>query len=345
MVFELTTPDTQSHTLPGSKVVLAFNLKRVPLSVGDSDAEYDPPETVETIAASIRSLGHHVVAVEATRDFPAKLADEKPDVVFNISEGQMGRAREAHVPAVCEMTGVAYTGSDATTLAVALDKALTKMVLVQSGVPTPPYRLLRSRGDLAGFDLCFPAIVKPNCEGSSKGLSPENVVESADALSEQVERLLTRYNQPVIVEECLSGREFTVGFLGSGEPDALPILELQFLDKSRPPIYDLDMKQDPPDKIRHVCPAPLDDSLAQQLVRVARSAYHALGCRDIGRVDVRLDDGGTPQVIEVNPLPGLAPRYSDVCKMTESLSWSHPELIARVLEPALERAMKLREAG
>ena len=313
------------------------------MSEDDSDAEYDPPETVETIATSIRSLGHRVVAIEATRDFPAELAQETPDVVFNISEGQMGRAREAHVPAVCEMMGIACTGSDATTLALALDKALTKMILAQSGVPTPPYRLLRSPADLASSDLRFPAIVKPNCEGSSKGLLPENVVESAAALAKQVGRLSARYDQPVIAEECLSGREFTVGFLGSGEPEALPILELQFLDKSRPPIYDIDMKQDPPDRIRHVCPAPLDDLLAQHVVRVARRAYHALGCRDIGRVDVRLDDHGNPQVIEVNPLPGLAPRYSDVCKMTESLGWSHPELIARILEPALGRAKELSE--
>ena len=325
-------------------MALAFNLKRVPLSQSDSDAEYDPPETVETIAASIRSLGHRVVPIEATRDFPAQLAQESPDVVFNISEGQRGRAREAHVPAVCEMMGIAYTGSDATTLALALDKALAKMILVQSGVPTPPYRLIRSPDDLAGTDLCLPVIVKPNCEGSSKGLLPESVVESADRLSDQVGKLMARYHQPVIVEQCLSDREFTVGFLGSGEPAALPILELQFLDKSRPPIYDIDLKQDPPDKIRHVCPAPLDDSLAKEIVRVARRAYHALGCRDIGRVDVRLDDQDAPQVIEVNPLPGLAPRYSDVCKMTESLGWSHPELITRILEPALERAIKLRNA-
>jgi len=313
--------------------------------VDDSDAEYDPPETVETIATSIRSLGHEVVSIEATRDFPIRLAQESPDLVFNISEGQTGRAREAHVPAVCEMTGVAYTGSDATTLAVALDKALTKMVLLQSGVPTPAYRVLRSRDELANFDLRYPVIVKPNCEGSSKGLLPANVVESQPGLLEQVGRVFTRYAQPVIVEECVFGREFTVGFLGPGEPQALPILELQFLDKSRPPIYDIDMKQDPPDKIRHVCPAPLEDSLAQEIVRTARRAYHALGCRDIGRVDVRLDDRAAPQVVEVNPLPGLAPRYSDVCKMTESLGWSHQEVIARVLAPALDRAGELSDAA
>ena len=303
----------------------------------DSDAEYDPQETVDTIAASIESLGHSVVCVEADRHFPTDLSAAQPDVVFNISEGARGRAREAHVPAVCEMMGIAYTGSDPTTLAIALDKAITKTILLQHGVPTPPYCLIRSADDLADFHLAFPVIVKPNEEGSSKGLSPDNLVADPSQLAHQVDRLLEDYAQAVIVEECLPGREFTVGFLGHLEPEALPLLELQFLDPSRPAIYDLDLKQDPPDKIRHVCPAPVDEPLARRIVDVARRAFLVLECRDVGRVDVRLDEHGHPHVLEVNPLPGLAPHYSDICKMTEALGWAHEEVIERILTPALDR--------
>lgn len=322
---------------PVCRVVLAHNLKRVPLSEDDRDAEFDPPETVDTIARSIEALGHEVVKIEATPDFPVALAETQADVVFNISECTGGRAREAYVPALCEMMGVAYTGSDATTLAVALDKSLTKTVLAGNGVPTPEFHVVRTMADVDECRLRFPVIVKPNEEGSSKGLLPQSVVTCAADLPQQVEGVLARYNQPVIVEECLLGREFTVGFLGTDRPEALPLLELEFLDPTRPPIYDLDLKQDPPDKIRHVCPAHVDETLAGQIVDVARSAYLALRCRDIGRVDVRLDQDGRPHVIEVNPLPGLAPRYSDVCKMTESLGWPHTRVIAAVLDPAIRR--------
>jgi len=324
------------------RVALAFNLKRVPLTADDAEAEYDPPATIDIIADSIQSLGHTAVRVEATRDFPLKLAETHADVVFNVAESAGGRGREAHVPAVCEMMGIACTASDSTTLAVALDKALTKAVLAQHDIPTPPFRLIRSPAELRDVNLDYPVIVKPNHEGSSMGLRPDCVVQSPEHLCPVVERTIRHYAQPAIVEQCLPGREFTVGFIGQGEPEALPILELQFLDHTRPPVYDIDLKQDPPDKIRHVCPAPLDETLAAQIIDVARRAYHALSCRDVGRVDVRLDREGRPNVLEVNPLPGLAPRYSDICKMTEALGWPHTKLISRILGPALERRETMR---
>lgn len=329
-------PSHEHPSIRRQRVALAFNLKKVPLSVDDSHAEYDPPETIDIIARSIESLGYTVVRIEATDEFPLRLADANVDVVFNLAEGSVGRGREAHVPAVCEMMGVAYTGSDSTTLAVALDKALTKAILMQNGVPTPRYELVRSSAETQRVGLTYPLIVKPNHEGSSMGLLPESVAQTPRQLGRAVERAIGRYGQPAIVEECLPGREFTVGFLGPGEPEVLPLLEFRFLDSSRPAIYDVELKQDPPDKIRHLCPAPVDDSLAREIVKVARRAYDALSCRDVGRVDVRIGRDGRPHVLEVNPLPGLAPRYSDVCKMTEALGWPHPKLISRILAPALE---------
>ncbi len=321
------------------RLALAFNLKRVPLSESDAEAEFDPQQTIDIIVGSLEALGHEVLRTEADPRFPLRLAEADPDVVFNIAEAVGGRAREAYVPAVCEMMGYAYTGSDPTTLAVALDKALTKMVLAQAGVPTPAFKLVKRMADLDGLGLGYPLIVKPNEEGSSKGLGPANLVESADGLHEIVEHLFTDYEQAVIIEECALGREFTVGLLGTDEPVALPLLEFVYLDTSRPPIYDIELKQDPPDKIRHVCPADVDDALRERIVDVARRAFLALRCRDMGRVDVRLDADGDPQVLEVNPLPGLAPRYSDVCKMTESLGWPHTKLIDHILQPAIARAL------
>ncbi len=321
----------------GSRVALVFNLKKIPLTVSDREAEYDSRETVDIIAGSIESLGHTVVRIEANAGLPAGLLAAGADLVFNIAESSGSRGREGHVPALCELLGLAYTGSDQTTLAVALDKALAKTVLMQHGVATPRFRLARSVDELRDFDLAYPVIVKPNHEGSSIGLLPDSVAQTREDMLRLVERVIVRYRQPAIIEECLEGLEFTVGFIGDGEPFALPLLEIQFLDPTRSPIYDIELKQDPPDKVRHICPSRVPPELSEEIVALARNAYHALSCRDIGRVDVRLDGNGRPQVLEINPLPGLAPRYSDVCKMTEALGWTHPELISRLMAPALKR--------
>lgn len=328
----------------GHRVALVFNIKRTALSESDSDAEYDASDTIDAVARSLESLGHSVVRLEANAELPPKLAAIRPDIVFNMAESAGGRGREGHVPALCEMMGLACTGSDQTTLAVALDKALTKTILMHHEIPTPPFRLARSVEECRGLNLRFPVIVKPNHEGSSKGLLPDSVAETEEAVVSLVERVLRRYKQPAIIEECLPGREFTVGFIGGGEPESLPLLEIRFLDPSRAPIYDIELKQDPPDKVEHLCPSPADPELAEAIIAIARRAYHALSCRDICRVDVRLDGGGKPQVLEVNPLPGLAPRYSDICKMTESLGWSHSMLIARLLAPTLKRMSAAADA-
>ncbi len=319
------------------RVVLAFNLKRIPLSRSDEEAEFDSPEAVDAIAASLQRLGCEVVRIEADRFFPLRLADAAPDAVFNLAEAVGGRSREAYVPAVCELMRVRYTGSDPATLAAALDKTWCKRLLAQAGVPTPAFRRIDRPGDARRVDLPFPLILKPNHEGSSKGLSADSVVRTREELEARARRLLEAYEQPVIAEEFLPGREFSVGFLGAADPEPLPLLEYVYLDPSRPAVYDLELKQDPPDKIQHVCPAQTDDALAARIVETARRAYLALECRDVGRVDVRLDAAGDPQVLEVNPLPGLTPRYSDLCKMTEALGWPHEQLIDRILQPALRR--------
>ncbi len=321
----------------GCRVALVFNLKKVPLTVSDRDAEYDSRETVDVIAGSIESLGHTVIRIEANADLPCALLAAGADLVFNIAESRGSRGREGHVPALCELMGFPYTGSDQTTLAVALDKALAKTVLMQNGVATPRFRLARSVEEARDLDLAYPVIVKPNHEGSSIGVLPDSVAQTREDVLRLVERILVRYSQPAIVEECLQGAEFTAGFIGAGEPEALPLLEIQFLDPARPPIYDIELKQDPPDQVRHICPSRVPTALSEEIIALARRAYHALSCRDIGRVDVRLDGNGRPQVLEVNPLPGLAPRYSDVCKMTEALGWTHPELISELMAPALKR--------
>src|SRR3954453_8283441 len=169
------------------------------------DDEYAEGEAPETIDAVARALARHgqVIRLEATDDFPQRLADERPDILFNIAEGLRGPNREAHVPAICEFYGVPYSGSDPFTLALCLDKARTKEILRANGVPTADWVLVRSAAELdavAAREWSFPLFAKPVHEGSSKGITERNLAASADALYAIVGDLLERYQQPVIVE-------------------------------------------------------------------------------------------------------------------------------------------------
>ena len=265
------------------------------------------------------------------------------DVVFNLAEGERGRGREAHIPALLELMDIPFTGSDAATMAIALDKDLARRVVAGAGVPIPRGMLLKGDELSSSFaHLVFPVIAKPNAEGSSKGVLPECVVENEAALRTLVTRLFAKYRQPILVEEFLPGREFTVGILASSAdfsvPELLPPMEIVYLDKSKPlSIYAFEDKLDWSKTIRYDRPAVVDDHLLQRINDVALGAWRALGCRDVGRVDLRCDAAGQPRFIEANPLPGLTPGWSDLCLVAESAGMTYEQLIGRVLAPAIAR--------
>jgi len=338
---------------PGVRVGLAFNLKRiVAKSAGDDDshAEYDSEQTIERLAAAIASHGHDVVLLEATRDIVRALPASGVDLVFNLSEGTHGRGREAHVPALCELWEVPFTGSDAATMATTLDKSLAKHVVAGHGVPTP--RALLLTGDEPTSTLAalrFPAIAKPNAEGSSKGVLPRCVVQDEPALRAIVRELHARYRQPVLVEEFLPGREFTVAVLGQVDdgtaPEVLPPMEIVFLAGSGAhPVYAFEDKLDWSTKIRYDRRAPLDASLRAAIDDVVCGAWRALGCRDVARFDVRCDRDGQPCFIEANPLPGMTAGWSDLCMIAEAEGLSYDALIGRIMAPALRRLVQARAA-
>jgi D-alanine-D-alanine ligase-like ATP-grasp enzyme len=208
-------------------VGLAFNMKRIESHEGDDrEAEYDSPRTIEAITRAIESHGHTVVPLEATPDFPRALMTSNVDVVFNVAEGISGRNREAQVPNLCELLGVPYTGSDSATLSICLDKALAKRVL--RDVDTPGSQLLLTGREKLKA-LRFPVIVKPNHEGTSKGITAKSVVDDEAGVREVARELIERYGQPALVEEYIVGREFTVGLLGEKRPRVLPPMEVVFL--------------------------------------------------------------------------------------------------------------------
>jgi D-alanine-D-alanine ligase len=330
------------------RIGFTFNVKRVdPKHGNDAEAEYDAPETIEAIRDALESYGHQVIPFEATAEMPRQLMQTPVDLVFNIAEGVEGRNREAAVPALCELMGIPYTGSDAATLSIALDKALSKRVLMQHGILTAEFQVMETGRERLSPKLKFPLIVKPNQEGSSKGVSASaSVVDDEEALRAIVRELIERYRQPALIEAYIPGREFTVGLLGDRRPRVLPPMEILFKDKSNErPVYDFQIKQEWEKHVRYECPAQLTPAELKAIERVCRETFAALDCRDVARVDLRLTPKGEFYVIEVNPLPGLTPGYSDLCLIATAAGIEYRTLIGDILEGGLKRLReKRREA-
>jgi D-alanine-D-alanine ligase len=316
------------------------------------DDEYAEWDSAETIAAVERALARHgeVVRLEATDDFPQRLRDAHPDLVFNIAEGLRGPNREAHVPAICEFYGIPYSGSDPFTLALCLDKARTKEILRAHDVPTADWWLVRSVSEatsLASRALPFPLFAKPVHEGSSKGITERNLVATRDALAPVLLELLERYQQPVLVETFLPGAEFTCGVLGNGtEARVLPLVGMNFgaLPAGALPIYGFEAKwvwdrHDEPLAIFE-CPARIGAALRAEIEDVVLRTFSALGCRDWSRIDVRLDAAGRANVVEVNPLPGILPDPADnscLPKAARAAGFDYDALIGACLRAAAAR--------
>jgi D-alanine--D-alanine ligase len=256
------------------------------------------------------------------------------DVVFNIAEGMVGRSREAQIPSLCELLGIPYTGSDSATLSICLDKALAKRLLVD--VDTPAFQVLVT-GREKLRPLRYPVIVKPNHEGTSKGISGKSVCDDEGQLREVARALIDRYGQPALVEEYIFGRELTVGLLGERRPRVLPPMEVVFLEASERPVYDYACKQDWQRHVRYECPANLTKDELRAVERACRTTFMTLGCRDVARIDLRLNAQGRVYVIEVNPLPGLTPDYSDLCLIANGARTDYRTLIGEILSGAIKR--------
>jgi D-alanine-D-alanine ligase len=272
--------------------------------------------------------------------FLAALLAEPPDLVFNLAEGQGSRSREAHVPAACEMAGVACTHADPATLALALDKSLAKRVVAAAGVAVARDRIVRSAAELAAFDLPFPCIAKPLFEGSSMGVRASSKSRDAAELRREVERVVGGYVQPALVEEFLTGPEFTVGVVGEGDrARVLATMEIRPKDDAATAdfVYSVEVKRIWDERVEYHVPPRRPAELIAAVERIALASYRALECRDIGRVDVRMGGDGVPRFIELNPLPGINPGWSDLCVLAEKVGLDHDALIGVILDEALAR--------
>jgi D-alanine-D-alanine ligase len=322
-------------------VALVYNLKRSDASEDDSEAEFDSPKTIAGLKNTIVELGYEALELEALPDLPERLLAARPDLVFNIAEGRRGRNRESQVPALCELLGLAHTGSDAMTLGMCLDKSIAKRLLLQAALPTPRFILMRTGREKLPLDLRFPLIAKPNAEGTSKGLGAKSVVEDEGGLRLLAKELLARYRQPVIVEEYIAGREITVGLLGWPKPRMLAPMEVHLAEPGvKHPVYHYRLKLDFTEHTRFECPARLAPEEVARIEKVARAAYELLGCLDVTRLDFRLTPGGVPNLIEINPLPGLSPGFSDLALIAEGSGLAYRDLVAEILKGAIARASR-----
>jgi D-alanine-D-alanine ligase len=312
----------------------------------DKYAEWDTQETIDAVAKAL-SLYHEVTLVEADENAYERLRDGEFDIVFNIAEGMNGVSREAQIPAMLEFLGIPYTGSDPLTLATCLDKSRTKEILSYHGIPTSRFVVANSFEEASEALLRYPLFAKPLHEGSSKGIYNSSYVENPEALQREVERILNDYEQPALVEEYLPGREFTVALLGNGnELRVLPPVEIRFdsLPSEALPVYSYEAKwlwdtKDSPIEV-FKCPAPIDDSLRTKMEDVCRKAFEVLKCRDWSRIDVRLDSAGEPNVIEVNPLPGILPdpeEHSCFPMASRAAGLDYGQMMNAVLDAALKR--------
>ncbi|MEA5010581.1 MAG: ATP-grasp domain-containing protein [Angelakisella sp.] len=326
---------------PAPVIGIIYNLKKgLDCEVPDAEAECDNIETVYAIRDALESGGYQTVLLEADATLPQRLRETPIDMAFNIAEGLCGRGREAQIPALLNMLGIPFTGSDETTLCVSLDKALTKRLLTTYHVRTPKYVVFDGETSPHLHGMRFPVILKPNAEGSSKGISDVSIAENMQELKALVKRNTQLYHQPMLAEEYIEGREFTVGILGNGKDAvAFPPMEILFRRSTQASyhVYDYHVKQDYQNYIDYKCPADIPNDVQTKMTKTALKIFHALGCRDFARVDFRVSEDNKVYFIEINPLPGLAPGYSDFPMLAEFSGVPYRQLVLSVLETGAAR--------
>ena len=345
------------------RVALLANLKvNAPKFEGMAEDQWDDLDSEKTINAlmeAMRAGGNVCEFFEGDVSLFETLPKFNPDICFNICEGHFGDSREAQVPAILEMMRIRYTGSKVLTLALALDKSMTKRVLNYHDLPTPTFQSFERVDEPLSKDMRFPLFVKPSREGTGMGVSAKSIVHNEEELREQLNYILQRYQQSALVEHYIEGREVTVGLVGNligpvarrlPENESAPRVQagLRFfppMEVDLTPFEDTDtvysnrLKVEMADKLNYLCPAPLDDDMVDELNWLTAAVFRVTGALDVSRVDFRLDanDNMKPYILEINPLPGLSPGISDLVIEAAAEGVGHAHLVNMILEAAFER--------
>jgi D-alanine-D-alanine ligase len=321
------------------KVGITYDLREDYLALGmgeEETAEFDRPETIDSISGALQQLGHSPEKIGNIRALAERIvAGDRWDLVFNIAEGLRGFAREAQVPALLDAYDIPYTFSDPLVLSLTLHKGMTKRVIRDLGIPTPDFAVVQEDREAAQVDLPFPLFAKPVAEGTGKGISGASKIESKAELVRVCLELLKTFDQPVLVETYLPGREFTVGITGTGKKaEPIGVIEVILRSEAESHAYSYVNKQRFEELVEYRL---VKDSMAEKAAEVALASYIGLGCRDAGRVDLRADSLGQPQFMEINPLAGLHPEHSDLPILNGLAGFTYLDLIERIMSSALAR--------
>lgn len=324
------------------KVGLTFDLREDYLKQGfteEETAEFDRPETVDAIEKAVQNAGFETERIGNVKDLCRELVNgRKWDIVFNICEGFYGIGREAQVPALLDAWNIPYVFSDPLVMSLTLHKGMTKAIIRDAGIPTAEFCVIKKPADIDKVKIDYPLFVKPVAEGTGKGITAKSVIESYSQLEEMCNYLLKTFRQPVLVEKFLSGREFTVGITGTGEESkSIGVMEVLLKQNAEQNVYSYFNKEEYKTVVEYNL---AEGYIAKACEEVALNSWKALGCEDGGRVDIRCDEKGIPNFIEVNPLAGLHPVNSDLPILAVKKGISYNELIKKIMQSAVKKVKR-----
>lgn len=345
--------DKQSVSGNAAKYINRNLVENYPERLDDTYAEWDSLETINAIKDAFELNNYDVELIEANEDAYNKLKSLRPDFVFNVAEGFNGASRESQIPSILEMLNIPFTGSDSITIGICHDKSRCKEILSYYNIPNPKFFITNKpvNSSVNGSDFKFPKFVKPLHEGSSKGIYNSSVVNNIEELNNEIERIKSCYGQYALVEDFVSGKEFTVAMLGNGDDvRVLPVIEINLdsIPEGFNKIYSYEVKwffdtrENQLDIFK--CPANIDASIYKHIEKVCKDAYKVLRIRDWARIDIRLDENNIPNVIEINPLPGILPDPADnSCypKAARHIGLDYNKMLNAVLNEALKREKKI----
>jgi len=329
------------------KIGLTYDLRDDYLKKGlsfEETAEMDSAVTIEELDKTITKLGNETDRIGNIESLIKRIANnERWDVVFNIAEGVYGMGREAQIPALLDACRIPYTFSDTIVLAVALQKAFTKRIVSDLGIPTSVFYSVKTLKQIDSIDIPYPLFVKPVAEGTGKGINNNSIINNSEELEKSCRKLLRKYKQPVLIEKYLPGREFTVGILGTGKhAKAIGIMEIELTMHSPTDVYGFEAKEKCEQFVKY---KPLSKGkLYHQMETIALKVHRGMNCRDASRIDFKQDENGDIQFLEINPLAGLHPTHSDLPIICSFFNITYPELISGIIESASDRIDKSLES-
>ncbi len=325
-------------------VGITYDLRDEYLRMGYSEeetGEFDRIDTIEAIETTLQSLGYETDRIGHIRNLVARLNHgDRWDLVFNIAEGMFGSGREAQVPALLDAYQIPYVFSGPLVLALTLDKAWTKVIVRDAGVPTPDFFVVEKPEDIQKINLPFPLFAKPLAEGTGLGIDSDSVINEPVHLKTRCNYLLKKYHQPVIVERFLSGREFTAGIVGTGD-DArcIGVIEIILKPNAEENVYSFVNKEECEERVIY---ALTDAEAVKACTPLAMKAWKAIRGEDAGRVDIRFDDKGKPHLLEVNPLSGIHPEHSDLPILAKLHGIKYRELMEMIMNSAVQKVRSKR---